>query len=203
MEAPFEIGGVLCLGIMLVIVPAIISGGVPYRIGKAGGHMWESFFAPRGVVVIGASHTPTKLGYGAARNLVVSEYPGAIHFVNPKGGELFGRPIYSRIADVPDPVDLAVILIPAAAVKSAPKAPTWRTSASRSPADTASAWSAPTASACSTRTFRSTRPFSRYPVRSPATSPSFLIRGPSAKRSSTGRAARDSGCHVWSASAIS
>jgi len=78
--------------------------------------MWDSFFAPRGVVVIGASHTPTKLGYGAARNLVVSEYPGAIHFVNPKGGELFGRPIHPRIADVPDPVDLAVILIPAASV---------------------------------------------------------------------------------------
>jgi acetyltransferase len=81
--------------------------------------MWESFFAPRGVVVIGASHTPTKLGYGAARNLVVSEYPGAIHFVNPKGGELFGRPIHTRIGDVPDPVDLAVILIPAAAVPEA------------------------------------------------------------------------------------
>lgn len=58
--------------------------------------MWESFFAPRGVVVIGASQTPTKLGYGAARNLVVSEYPGAIHFVNPKGGELFGRAIHPR-----------------------------------------------------------------------------------------------------------
>ncbi|HMK09515.1 MAG TPA: CoA-binding protein, partial [Anaerolineales bacterium] len=81
--------------------------------------MWEHFFAPRGVVVIGASHTPSKLGYGAARNLVVSEYPGAIHFVNPKGGELFGRPIRSRVADVPDPVDLAVILIPAAAVPEA------------------------------------------------------------------------------------
>jgi acetyltransferase len=81
--------------------------------------MWESFFAPRGVVVVGASHTPTKLGYGAARNLVVSEYPGAIHFVNPKGGELFGRPIHARLADVPDPVDLAVILIPAASVPQA------------------------------------------------------------------------------------
>jgi len=81
--------------------------------------MWQSFFAPRGVVVIGASHTPTKLGYGAARNLVVSEYPGAIHFVNPKGGELFGRAIHPSVAEVPDPVDLAVILIPAASVPEA------------------------------------------------------------------------------------
>jgi acetyltransferase len=81
--------------------------------------MWQSFFAPRGVVVIGASHTPTKLGYGAARNLVVSEYPGAIHFVNPKGGELFGRAIHPSVAEVPDPVELAVILIPAASVPDA------------------------------------------------------------------------------------
>src|SRR3989304_4390640 len=93
-------------GRLLSFVPISIVNGV---------RMWDSFFAPRGVVVIGASRTPTKLGYGAARNLVVSEYPGAIHFDNPKGGELFGRPIHPRIADVPDPVDLAVILIPAAA----------------------------------------------------------------------------------------
>ncbi len=69
--------------------------------------------------MIGASQTPTKLGYGAARNLVVSEYPGAIHFVNPHGGELFGRPMHKDVASIPDPVDLAIILIPAAAVASA------------------------------------------------------------------------------------
>ncbi len=71
------------------------------------------FFTPRGVVVIGASTNPTKLGFGLARNLVQSGYPGAIHFVNPKGGRLLERPIYKSMADVPDPVDLAVLLIPA------------------------------------------------------------------------------------------
>ena len=75
--------------------------------------MLSTFFAPKGVVVFGASQTPTKLGYGAARNLVVSGYPGAIDFVNPHGGSLFGRPIHRALVDVPDPVDLAVILIPA------------------------------------------------------------------------------------------
>jgi acetyltransferase len=81
--------------------------------------IWQAFFAPRGVVVIGASQNPTKLGYGAARNLVVSGYPGAIHFVNPHGGELFGRPMHQDVAHVPDPVDLAIILIPAASVPEA------------------------------------------------------------------------------------
>lgn len=74
------------------------------------------FFQPRGVVVIGASREPAKLGYGMARNLALSGYTGAIHFVNPSGGELFGRPIYPDVASVPDPVDLAVILTPAPSV---------------------------------------------------------------------------------------
>ncbi len=78
--------------------------------------MLENFFAPRGVAVIGASQNPAKLGYGVARNLVISGYAGAIHFVNPRGGRLFDRPVYADVRSVPDPVDLAMILIPATSV---------------------------------------------------------------------------------------
>jgi acetyltransferase len=78
--------------------------------------MLEGLFAPEGVVVVGASQNPTKLGYGVARNLVISGYPGMIHFVNPRGGTLFDHPLYPDLASVPDPVDLAVVMIPAAKV---------------------------------------------------------------------------------------
>jgi acetate---CoA ligase (ADP-forming) len=71
------------------------------------------FFNPQGVAVIGASNDPTKLGYGLARNLTQSGYQGVVHFVNLKGGALLGRPVYQEILQVPDPVDLAVVLIPA------------------------------------------------------------------------------------------
>jgi acetate---CoA ligase (ADP-forming) len=77
------------------------------------------FFAPQGVAVVGASQNPTKLGYGLARNLIQCNYQGVVHFINPKGGILLGHPIYSHIADVPDPVDLAILLIPAPAVPQA------------------------------------------------------------------------------------
>jgi acetyltransferase len=70
------------------------------------------FFKPQGVVVIGASTSPEKLGYGVARNLIASGYGGAIHFVSQKSGELFERPIYTDLSDVPDPVDLAIIIVP-------------------------------------------------------------------------------------------
>ncbi len=68
------------------------------------------FFEPKGVAVIGASREPAKLGYGLARNLLQSGYPGKIHLVNPRGGELFGLPVVKTIAEIPDPVDLAVLI---------------------------------------------------------------------------------------------
>ncbi len=70
------------------------------------------FFSPRGVVVVGASTSPEKLGYGVARNLIQSGYAGAIHFVGQKRGTLFDRPIYVSLEEVPDPVDLAVLIVP-------------------------------------------------------------------------------------------
>lgn len=77
------------------------------------------FFHPTGVVIVGASSDPAKLGHSIARNMLQSGYPGLIAFVNPKGGELFGRPIYRRVAEVPDPVDLAVLIVPASATPAA------------------------------------------------------------------------------------
>ena len=70
------------------------------------------FFHPQGIALVGVSRDPTKLGYALARNLSASGYSGAIHFVNPKGERLLGRPVYPGLAQVPDPVDLAVLLVP-------------------------------------------------------------------------------------------
>ena len=77
------------------------------------------FFKPQGVVVIGASTSPEKLGYGVARNLIQSGYQGAIHFVSQKPGELFGHPIYTDLNQVPDPVELAVLIVPPSATPKA------------------------------------------------------------------------------------
>jgi acetyltransferase len=78
-----------------------------------------AFFKPRGVAVIGATTDPTKLGYGLARNLVQSNFQGVVHFVNPKGGRLLGQTLYQDMSQVPDPVDLAIALIPAGSVPDA------------------------------------------------------------------------------------
>ena len=77
----------------------------------------ERFFNPQGVAVIGASANPQKLSYGVVRNLKEHGYPGPIYPVNPKGGEILGLKVYPSIGAVPDPVELAVIMVPAPLVE--------------------------------------------------------------------------------------
>jgi acetyltransferase len=79
---------------------------------SGGGESWKTFFDPRGVVVVGASLDVTKLGHGIARNLTQGGFAGFVYLVNPNAsGRLFGRRFYASVAEVPDPVDLAVILV--------------------------------------------------------------------------------------------
>lgn len=78
--------------------------------------MLETFFKPDGVVVIGASRDPRKLGHGVVRNLIDYHYHGAIYPVNPRASEILGLACYDSLEEVPDPVDLAVVVVPASAV---------------------------------------------------------------------------------------
>jgi len=77
------------------------------------------FFHPRGVAVIGASSNPRKLSYGILRNLVNSPYDGGIYPVNPGSTQILGKTSYPDITAVPDPVDLAVIVLPVNAIPNA------------------------------------------------------------------------------------
>jgi len=72
----------------------------------------HTFFHPQGVAVIGASSKPNKLSYGVLSNLATHGYDGPVYPVNPKGGEILGLQAYPSVAEVPDPVDLAVIILP-------------------------------------------------------------------------------------------
>ncbi|MGD8856221.1 MAG: CoA-binding protein, partial [Chloroflexota bacterium] len=77
--------------------------------------MLDPFFNPRGIAVIGASSTPGKLGYGVVRNLIDYGYQGPVYPVNPRADEILGRRCYPSVEQAPDPLDLAVIVVPAAA----------------------------------------------------------------------------------------
>lgn len=71
------------------------------------------FFSPKGVAIIGASQDPQKLSHGILKNMTLYGYTGGIYPVNPKADQILGLPAYANIADVPDPLDLAVVVLPA------------------------------------------------------------------------------------------
>jgi acetyl coenzyme A synthetase (ADP forming)-like protein len=63
------------------------------------------------IAVIGASPEPSKVGYAILRNLL--SFPGAVYPVNPKHQQILGRNVYPNLAAIRNPVDLAVIVLPA------------------------------------------------------------------------------------------
>ncbi|MDF1515079.1 MAG: CoA-binding protein, partial [Anaerolineae bacterium] len=79
----------------------------------------NTLFDPAGVAVIGASANPGKLSHSVVRNLKEHGYKGAIYPVNPKGGLILELPVYTNIRAVPDPVDLAIIMVNAHIVPAA------------------------------------------------------------------------------------
>ncbi len=71
------------------------------------------FFRPQGVAVVGASRNPQKLGHAVVRNLIENHYKGPIYPINPSTDDVLGLKTYRSVMDAPDPLDLAVLIIPA------------------------------------------------------------------------------------------
>ncbi|WP_010480079.1 acetate--CoA ligase family protein [Thermococcus zilligii] len=71
----------------------------------------DCFFRPRAIAVIGASNDPLKLGYEVFKNL--RKYRGGkVYPVNVKEEEVQGVRAYRNVKDIPDEVDLAIIVVP-------------------------------------------------------------------------------------------
>ncbi len=79
-------------------------------------HYLTGLFNPRSVALFGASDRPDAVGGIVLRNLLESDYKGRIYPVNPKRDEVQGRKAYASLADIHDPVDLAVVATPAATI---------------------------------------------------------------------------------------
>lgn len=73
---------------------------------------FNALFEPRSIAFIGASTSVTKWGFNILHHLVKGGFAGGIYPVNPQGGTWFGRKLYKSLAEVPRPVDLAVIVVP-------------------------------------------------------------------------------------------
>ena len=76
----------------------------------------DAFFRPRNVAVIGATEDKSSVGHSIVSNLQRTSFGGKIYPVNPNRSSVFDLPCFPQIGDVPETVDLAVIVTPARTV---------------------------------------------------------------------------------------
>ncbi|MDI6743285.1 MAG: acetate--CoA ligase family protein, partial [Smithella sp.] len=79
----------------------------------------RDFFYPKSIAVIGASDVKGKLGYNVFWNLINHDFPGRLYPVNPSKDTIKGIKAYKTVLDIPDPVEMAIIIVPAKAVEAA------------------------------------------------------------------------------------
>ncbi len=82
-------------------------------------HPLDSFFSPDSIALIGASRDLEKIPGRLLSMLRKNEFPGEIYPINPNYGDIDGLKCYPSIADVGQPIDLAIVIIPARAVLGA------------------------------------------------------------------------------------
>lgn len=74
----------------------------------------STFFNPKSVAVVGVSADESKLGAVVFKNLIEAGFEGNLYGVNPKlaGQELKGKKCFASVRDIPEPVDLVILLVP-------------------------------------------------------------------------------------------
>ncbi len=83
-----------------------------------GGAGLEAIFRPRSIAVIGASRDRTTVGGALFHNLLKHDFQGAVYPVNPKSPVVQSVKAYPTVADLPEAVDLALIVVPGAFVNA-------------------------------------------------------------------------------------
>src|SRR5262245_10793673 len=75
------------------------------------------FFEPRTVAVVGAGRERGGIGAEIFHNLAYGGFQGRVFAVNACASEIGGNRAYASVRDIPEPVDLAVVAVPATAVE--------------------------------------------------------------------------------------
>lgn len=77
---------------------------------------FDKLFYPQSVAVIGASRDPNTVGNDILKNLINYGYKDKIFPVNPKADLILNTKCYHSILEIPDPIDLAIIVVPSTIV---------------------------------------------------------------------------------------
>jgi acetyl coenzyme A synthetase (ADP forming)-like protein len=72
----------------------------------------DALFNPSSVAVVGASSTPGKVGHDIFVNILKGGFTGTLYPVNPRAKSIASVRAYTDINDIPDPIDMAIIILP-------------------------------------------------------------------------------------------
>jgi acetyl coenzyme A synthetase (ADP forming)-like protein len=98
-------------GLALVDARFYLSHDAPDAVAPPPAALPANILDVKSIAVIGASPEPSKVGYAILRNLL--SFSGAVYPVNPKHQQILGRNVYPTLAAIRNPVDMAVIVLPA------------------------------------------------------------------------------------------
>ena len=73
----------------------------------------DTFFNAKSVAIYGASTSPNSVGQAIVQNFLKPMYEGKVYAVNPKYTNVLGIPCFPTLQDIPDPVDMVVVAVPA------------------------------------------------------------------------------------------
>ena len=71
---------------------------------------------PRSIAIVGAGRDPGNVGHQVVRSLLVGDFSGTVYPVNPAARAVCGVPAFPALLSIPEPIDLAVVAVPASAV---------------------------------------------------------------------------------------
>ena len=91
---------------------------MPHSTGS-GHEALDPIFSPRSVAVVGATRVPGTVPFDIFNNILRDDFQGTIYPVSPSAKSIAGVKAYKYVLDIPDPVDLAVIVFPSSVVKLA------------------------------------------------------------------------------------
>ncbi len=111
-----DINPLLIDGSQPVAVDALIAVGEPVEVSTrapADVSRLGALLAPRSMAVVGASSDTGKWGGMLIANIKLGGFPGQVFPVNPKGGNIFGYPVYRSITELPVTPDLVIVAVAA------------------------------------------------------------------------------------------
>jgi acetyltransferase len=88
----------------------------PVKSRPRAGRALDCFFAPHSVALVGATDKSGSVGRTVLLNLLKGPYQDKVYAVNPKRKEVLGAPSFPSVSELPEPVDLAIIVTPATTV---------------------------------------------------------------------------------------